>query len=269
MQSHEIHIQGNRIHVGSHGSEAPPVLMLHSTGLGSTQWLRLARKLRPRRCLLLDFFGYGRSEACDELKDDHWLVDQEAARSLLLAEEAPCDLVGHSYGGHIALMLAHDHPDRVRKVAVHEPIAWGVLQADGPQELREDFVALCQRLFPEPALGADEWLRRFVDYWNQPGTWNGLTEQRKKSWLRSFFKIHSEVKSLCFEPKSLAYYRELRTPVTITCSRGATPHAASVCQMLSEAIPQATFVETEGAHLAPITHPESVLPALIAGLAPT
>ena len=52
--------------------------------------------------------------------------------------------------GSYALHLAHDHPERVGRMALHEPIAWGIFQNEGPEEMQEDFRGLCDRFFPEP-----------------------------------------------------------------------------------------------------------------------
>ena len=46
----------------------------------------------------------------------------------LLGEEA--HLVGHSYGGVIALLIAATHPERVRSLAVSEPPAFGLARGN-------------------------------------------------------------------------------------------------------------------------------------------
>jgi pimeloyl-ACP methyl ester carboxylesterase len=51
---------------------------------------------------------------------------QELAQ--LLGEEA--HLVGHSYGGVIALLIAAAHPERVRSLAVSEPPAFGLVRGN-------------------------------------------------------------------------------------------------------------------------------------------
>lgn len=258
--------RNHEIHFVDRGESGRPTLLLHSTGVGSIQWLRFARRLKGRRCFIPDFMNYPPSDCWKEDGPPDWRVDLEACRTLVLAQDEPVDIIGHSYGGHIALHLAHDHPDRVRKMALHEPIAWGVFQSAGPPSMQEGFRQLRERFFPEPALLPEDWLRKFVDYWNTPGEWDGLGEKRKAAWRERFIKIHHEVRHLCFDPYDIQYWSPIQTPTLITVSENATVEEAAACALLATHMGDTRCVETPGGHLAPITHSADVLPLLAAGI---
>jgi len=256
------------IHYTERGEAGPPVLLLHSTGVGSIQWMRFARKLRPRKCLVPDFLAYSPSESWKHGGPPDWRVDLDAARQMLLAQTEPVDLVGHSYGGHIALHLAHDHPDKVRRMALHEPIAWGILAEDGPAEIQEDFAGIITRFFPESGpLPADTWLRLFVDYWNAPGVWQSLNDARQATWRERYPKVHAEVKHLCHDPHRIGHWAKVSTPTLITLSEEAPAHERVVCELLSEHMPHYTLASTPGGHLAPISHSADVLPLFAQAIA--
>ena len=258
--------QNHAIHFVDRGESGRPTLLLHSTGVGSIQWLRFARRLKDRRCYIVDFMNYAPSDSWKGEGPPDWRVDLEACRTLVLAQDEPVDIIGHSYGGHIALHLAHDHPDRVRKVALHEPIAWGVFQNAGPAEMQESFRQLRERFFPEPGLAVEVWLRKFVDYWNGEGAWDALSEKRQRTWRDRFVKIHHEVRHLCFDPYSIAHWSSVQTPILITVSENATPEEAAACYLLEAHMGATQCVQTVGGHLAPMTHSAAVLPLLAAGI---
>jgi len=261
-----ISVQGHDIHFVTRGDSGRATLLLHSTGIGSIQWMRFARRLKDRRCFIPDFMNYPPSESWKGEGPPDWQVDLEACRALVLSQDEPVDIVGHSYGGHIALHLAHDHPDRVRRLALHEPIAWGIFQSAGPEEMQIAFQNLRERFFPEPPLSPEEWLRKFVDYWNTPGEWDRLGERRKENWRVRFLKIHHEVKHLCFDPYDLEHWASIQTPTLLTVSENATAEEAVACQLLADKMGAAQCVETPGGHLAPITHSAAVLPLLAQGI---
>ena len=261
-----VHERGHGIHFVRKGEAGRPTLLLHSTGVGSIQWLRFARRLKDRVCFIPDFMNYPPSDAWSGEGPPDWRVDLEACRTLVLSQSEPVDIIGHSYGGHIALHLAHDHPDRIRKMALHEPIAWGVFQDAGPPAMQEAFGTLRQRFFPEPPLSVEAWLLKFVDYWNGDGAWAALSEKRRQTWRDRFQKIHYEVRHLCFDPYTLDHWATMTTPTCITVSEHATPEEATACALLAERIPSVHCLPTPGGHLAPMTHSADVLPVLAAAI---
>lgn len=261
-----ITIDEHKIHFTERGESGRPTLLLHSTGVGSIQWMRFARRLKGRHCFLADFLNYAPSDSWKREGPPDWRVDLEACRALVLAQSEPVDIVGHSYGGHIALHLAHDHPDRVRRMALHEPIAWGVFQNAGPIEMQAEFRALRERFFPEPPLSRETWLRKFVDYWNTPGDWDRLPEKRKTNWRDRYPKVHYEVRHLCFDPYTIDHWATVQTPTVVTVSENATVEEAAACELLSQHMGNTQLTVTPGGHLAPITHSAQVLPILAAAI---
>ena len=105
------------VHYEAYG-RGTPVILLHGW-LGSWGcWLGTMEALAPRhRTYALDFWGFGESDKRREsynISDFVSLVDQFMER--LGIQSAP--VMGHSMGGTVALSLALDRPQRVRKVAV-------------------------------------------------------------------------------------------------------------------------------------------------------
>lgn len=102
--------------------DAPLVAVVHGTMDRSAGMLRVSRRLDHRyRVLRYDRRGYGRSTPHPGPFD---MAGQVADLVHLLAGRRAV-LVGHSYGGNVALATAARHPELVAAVAVYEtPMSW-------------------------------------------------------------------------------------------------------------------------------------------------
>jgi pimeloyl-ACP methyl ester carboxylesterase len=112
---------GVRLHVQEIG-DGPPVVLLHGLFIGSlASWYFTAAPTlaRHHRVHLYDLRGHGRSERAPSGYDLGTLAADLAAVTADLGP-GPIDLVGHSYGGLIALRYALDHQERVRRLVVVE-----------------------------------------------------------------------------------------------------------------------------------------------------
>ena len=163
------------------GGRGRPVVFIHSSGLSGRQWRSLAEALAAdHQAIVPDLFGYGRSMQPDDPSAITTADDVGPLRRLLAGVGRPVSLVGHSYGGFLALLLAAElsrvDPKAVRAVAVYEPVAFGSLAESSAlglpaaPELDEYVLATPEETFFDLADGGYEgWLRRFVGWWNGRG----------------------------------------------------------------------------------------------------
>nr|WP_281496024.1 alpha/beta hydrolase [Marivita sp. S6314] len=76
--------------------------------------------LHGRRCILLDYLGSGQS---DHPKGFNYALSAHAATIIRVLDHLgiqSIDVVGHSMGGTVGIVLALTHPDRVRRLIVGE-----------------------------------------------------------------------------------------------------------------------------------------------------
>jgi pimeloyl-ACP methyl ester carboxylesterase len=112
---------GLALHVQELGAEGRPVVMLHGLLIGSlASWYFTTGPVlaRTHRVMMFDFRGHGRSERVPNGYDVATLADDLAEVTSELLD--PFDLVGHSWGGLVALKFATVHPERVRRLVVVE-----------------------------------------------------------------------------------------------------------------------------------------------------
>ena len=105
------------------GAETNPlVVVIHGSMDRSAGMLRLSRQLDDDfRVLRYDRRGYGRSFP----HDGPFTMGAQVADLAELLDGRRAVLVGHSYGGNVALTTAEQHADLVAGVAVYEmPLSW-------------------------------------------------------------------------------------------------------------------------------------------------
>lgn len=98
---------------------APPVLMLHAHPLSGAMWARQAEALRAlgRDVIVPDLPGFGGQPGT--------IAGLDGAARDLLAElpDGPLDVVGLSMGGHLALELLSQRPDKLRRLILADTSA--------------------------------------------------------------------------------------------------------------------------------------------------
>lgn len=224
-----------------------PVLFLHASGAGPVQWRPYVSRL-PGPLLMPDLRGRWSEPRpawtqADDLHEVLSLVDQHPG---------PLDIVGHSYGGTLALEVALARAQRVRHLFVHEPVLWGcyrVLATPAEVQGFEQGVAGVRR-----AQGSPEWMRAFVDFWGGQGAFEGLQERRRQDLLEQGYKLFAQVQGLIDDPRVPEYWEQL-PPFHLSVGLDTPLEQKRCMTLVSEALPQATLLRVPGAHMAPITHP--------------
>lgn len=118
----EVEIGGVRVYYERHGSRQPLVLVHGLGGTGEAVWRKVVPELALEHGVVLyDLRGSGRSEVPPgPYSLEQFVADLDGLLDHLALESAA--LLGHSFGGSIALEYAAVHPGRVRGlVAVGAP----------------------------------------------------------------------------------------------------------------------------------------------------
>ena len=99
--------------------KGPPVLLLHGGACDSCDWVETMVPLSGSYTFYApDLVGYGQS---DRNRDGYYLsdfTDSTVGTIEALDLDSPLVIVGHSLGGRVALDIALEHPDRVRKLVL-------------------------------------------------------------------------------------------------------------------------------------------------------
>jgi pimeloyl-ACP methyl ester carboxylesterase len=250
---------------------AASLVCLHASASSGRQWQALQRRLTGRyQVLSPDLYGSGNSPP--------W----PAERELTLADEVALlepvfeaageafHLVGHSYGGAVAVRAALTYPGRFRSLVLIEPVLFGLLLAEeAEQQATRDIVALCQHTRTAVELGAlESAARRFIDYWMGPGAWEDMPPQRRAAVAPAMSGVRNQWSAIFAEATPLLAYASLDLPTLYLVGSQSPASTRSVARLLTQTLPDVTAAELEDVgHMAPVTHPEVVNAAIEAHIA--
>jgi pimeloyl-ACP methyl ester carboxylesterase len=238
------------------------VICVHSNASSSSQWRGLMDMLAPRfHVFAPDTYGAGKSPPWPagrkvSLRDEVALLDPVFARA---GEDF--SLVGHSYGGGIALIGALVHRRHLRSMALYEPSLFALVERESPPPnevdgIRQTVAASVAALQRGDALGA---ARCFIDFWMGEGSFERMPERVQAASAESVRNIQGWKDALFDEPTPPQALAELDVPALLMVGSSSPLSSRAVARRLARLLPQAQLVELEGlGHMGPVTHPERV-----------
>lgn len=172
-----------------------PIIFLHGLGADHHQWKETMPAVEDDFAVYaLDFPGHGKSSWP---KDYPYSIENHARAVLELMDVENLDkavFVGSSMGGHVALYLAVNHPDRVNRLVLADPAG------GAPFEFFDKYSSLFMALNPPLELMGERYIR-----WRR-----SLVVERNKN--HPIFENYTRKKLLVFrDPKKLDRYKEILT----------------------------------------------------------
>lgn len=252
---------GRKLAYREEGSGPPLVLVHGSPGEGSS-WRRVVPYLKERfRTICPDLPGYGGSDLLE--------VDEPAGRMnamgaavarLVEAMRAPVRLVGHSFGGNIALQAAlHARPDAVERIVLLEPVYFRALQLIGDDAALEPAAAHFEDYARRATTGEPEVVRLMIDYWFGAGAFARLPEPVRDYLGASAARNAIDVRSTFLGTSTAADLAALQRPVTIVDGETSREVVRSIARALVKLLPNARMEGLAGANHGMLdTHPEAV-----------
>lgn len=266
-----INVQGTAVEYLDQGS-GDLVVLLHSSGASGTQWRALAETLAEHyRVIAPDLYGYGATP--------HWTgrgafsLGHEAAivQALLERLGAPAHLVGHSYGGAVALNVAATVQHALLSLTMIEPVAFHLLRggnaadSDALHEIMGVVENVTRSLICGDYAGG---FCRFVDYWTGCGAWAALSPARRDALAPRLAKVALDFHATLTEPTRLDDARAIGVPTLLIQGAVTKEPTRRICNHLARTLPEACQHTIDGAgHMAPLTHGEAVNPLIVAHLA--
>ena len=244
----------------------PVVIALHSWGACGRQWSGLGDKLGAWFNVL----------APSLLGDNAWRgegafrLSHEAAPivSLINSLQSRVHLVGHSYGGAVALRIARERPHAVASLSLYEPVALHVLQSAGPSgwSALERMRALAAEIARSVATGAyRKAAARLVDYWCGQGAWNSIAAEAQARLMQGAVNASLGLQAVLEERTPLVAYRRFKFPTLLLKGGRACEPTDLIAGRLFSAVETARMEEiADAGHMGPMTHADAVSAAIAA-----
>jgi pimeloyl-ACP methyl ester carboxylesterase len=242
-----------------------PIVLLHCSSGSSSGWAPIMNHFsQDYRVFAPDLLGYGRTAPWPRhapLGPDAELGIVEA---LLDVAGRPVHLVGHSYGGTVALRAARAFPRQVASLILIEPVAFQLLRrADEPDGWRE-IAALAERhlaLVVEGKDAADA--EAFVTYWTGPKAWQEMPDAARDNAVRTAAKVAAEWRLMFAAEDDCDAVARIAAPTLLICGGRTRTPARRVVEALRRALPHALYHEiADAGHMSPLTHPTDIAQAI-------
>jgi len=250
------------LRIEGHG---PAIVLLHSSMGSKSQWRTLMERMRAtHRLIAIDLHGYGDAAMPERpnrfsLTDEVRLVQSKLAQ--VLAQDERYHLVGHSFGGGVALRLAHADLKRIRSLCLYEPTAFHLLDRNDHalQEVRAVARATEAAVCSGQHIDATE---MFIDYWSGTGTYAALPPSRQALFAALLPKVPLDFQALINDPLHAFDYRRIGAPSCLITGRASPDCAHAVATVLAAALPDSETHRIDAGHMGPLTHPAVVNPVI-------
>ena len=242
-----------------------PIVLLHCSAGSSGAWVPVIDQLgQGYRVLAPDLLGYGRNAPWP--RNMAIAADQELGviQALLDIALEPVHLVGHSYGGTVALSAARRFPRRVASLSLIEPVAFHLLRHADERDGWSEIAALAERHLALVGEGRDAAAAEaFITYWTGPKVWQQMPDAARASAIRSAVKVAAEWRLMFASEDDRDAAAGIEAPTLLVCGGRTRTPARRVVEILRQALPNAQHLEiADAGHMSPLTHPADVADAI-------
>jgi len=236
--------------------DGPTVLLLHSSGASSRQWKALIQtEQHANRFIAPDLLDYGGTR-CIPPKPLTSEAELDVTLAALHLISGPVDIVGHSYGGTVALRVARRLGGRVRSLVLIEPVAFEFLHMVGEDRLWEEMADVARRHVDfvaedRNAAAADV----FMGYWVGSRDWYGMPDAMREQIIETMPKIAAEWQIMLAAKEGPETFSGVDVPTLLIRGTETRKPVSKGVDSLLDTLPSARLKEVAGAgHMSPLTH---------------
>jgi len=248
-------------------ADKPIAVLLHASAGASLQWRKLIGEIAIRyRVVAPDLIGYGVTPMTPHtpaMADETGMI---AALANVLP--GPFHLVGHSYGGAVALEAARTIGHRLKSLVLYEPVTFHLLRAHGKDAAWAEISAVAMRHIALVDAGRNQAAAEaFLAYWVGPGAFAAMKPDAQAYIVSTMPKVAAEWLTIFANTATTEAYARFDFPILVMTGERSTLAARTVTEILCGALPGVSWQSLPGiGHMGPVTEAGTVNASLTAFL---
>ena len=213
--------------------------------------------------MAINLFGYGKTMAWPENEIQTLEAQARLVEPLLPDDETKVSIVGHSYGGSVAMKAASLFKDQVHRLVLIEPNPFYLLRQHGRDDAFQEAKNLRDTI---KASGKnDSWPRAaevFANYWTGNGSWDSMPDDRKAKFTTALKPNFHEWDGVMNEETPISEWaKDLPSDTTVISTADTVPTIEEIVSVMQEHIPEWNYERIErGGHMAAMTKPDLINP---------
>lgn len=243
------------------------VVLIHGGASNNRQWKGLTQLLKDRfRVIAPNLYGAGKTSPWIGT-GPHRLVDSAALVEQVCATfDGSVNIVGHSFGGAVAMQAAAQLGERVARLVLLEAAPYDLLRQCGRVEAYRVACDLYEFVLEGSRRG--DWLtiaERFLNAFVGDKAWESMSAERQQRAAELMRQNRCEWEALMTDTTALEQWSRRLPPRTLLVSASDTwPPLRELMQVFKAGCPHWTFATVpNGGHMAPLLQPELVNPIIV------
>jgi len=239
----------------------PPIIFVHGSYSSPAAWKGMASILAENhRCLLIKLPGHGGTPTPTDFESPTFAPEFEVLDTVFRERcSEPAHLVGHSYGGGVAMAYALRNESCLRALTLFEPGVFWILRGLADSSSAETLDRVCRALRQDILEGVPNACGQIIDFWGGLGSFDALPSPVKGG-MAALERENLRHWHLCrrLEAKDdESAYRRLSTPTCLVCGDQSNVIASKIIDALEDRLPRSEKVVIPGAsHFLVTTHAE-------------
>ena len=211
------------------------------------------------RCVTTSLLGYGGTVERRTAVDPDISHEAEVVESVIRRAGGPVHLVGHSFGGLVAVAIALRRHVPVASLVILEAPAVTLLSAVDEPRHCEDFRIMSDHYFRAHSRGEAEAIATMIDFYGGAGTFASWPERVRAYAVRTTPVNIMDWQSAYGFALTPAVLGEIDIPVIVVVGSDSHPAARRANELLAAAIARSSFSSIPGAaHFMIATHAQDV-----------
>ncbi|MFY0692148.1 MAG: alpha/beta hydrolase [Paracoccaceae bacterium] len=240
------------------------IILIHSSVAGARQWRSLMEVLSDRfHVVAINLFGYGktaawRADAPQTLEDQARLI-----APFLPDGDSKMSVVGHSFGGSVAMKAAALFSAQTHRLVLIEPNPFYLLAQNGRAAAFEEALTLRNTIKTSGVEGTwPQAAEVFANYWTGKGSWAAMPEDRRSRFTEALKPNFHEWDGVMNEGTPLSAWAQLLPGDTTVISAADTVRTIDeIVSLMRVHIPSWNFEKiARGGHMAAMTKPDVINP---------